>query len=452
MKHPNILYIHSHDTGRYVQPYGYNIPTPNIQRLAGQGVLFRQAFCAAPTCSPSRAGLLTGQCAHSSGMLGLAHRGFSLHDYSQHIVHTLRRVGYNSTLIGVQHIAQDASAIGYDRVVPLESVHVEHVAPAAAGFLNAAPPEPFFLSVGFIETHRDFHAPGPDEDARYCLPPHPLPDTPRTRQDMAAFKSSARVLDQGIGAVLDALDANGLADDTLVICTTDHGIAFPGIKCNLTDHGIGVMLIMRGPFDSGHPVRAQGRAGGFTGGQVCDAMVSHVDLFPTICDLLDIGRPAWLQGNSMMPLIRGEAKQIHDEIFAEVTYHAAYEPQRAVRRSHEGLWKYIRRFKDRQGPVLPNCDDSLSKDVWLEHGWRDRPPAPEQLYDLTFDPNETYNLADDPSSAGVLDEMRGRLDRWMHATGDPLLQGRVPAPPGARVNDPDGLSPGEPTREPLLSG
>ena len=87
MPQPNILYLPSHDTGRYVQPYGHNIPTPHIQALAEQGVLFRQNFCGGPTCSPSRAGLLTGQCAHSSGMLGLAHRGFSLRDYSQHLVH-----------------------------------------------------------------------------------------------------------------------------------------------------------------------------------------------------------------------------------------------------------------------------------------------------------------------------------------------------------------------------
>ncbi len=80
-QYPNILYLHSHDTGRYVQPYGHAIPTPNIQRLAEQGVLFRKAFCAAPTCSASRACLLTGQYAHSNGMLGLAHRGFSLRDY-----------------------------------------------------------------------------------------------------------------------------------------------------------------------------------------------------------------------------------------------------------------------------------------------------------------------------------------------------------------------------------
>jgi len=90
---PNILYIHSHDTGRYVQPYGHAIATPALQRLAEQGVLFRKAFCAAPTCSPSRASLLTGQHAHNSGMPGLAHRGFSLNDYGQHILHTLRKAG-----------------------------------------------------------------------------------------------------------------------------------------------------------------------------------------------------------------------------------------------------------------------------------------------------------------------------------------------------------------------
>src|SRR5712692_8336643 len=95
---PNIIYIHSHDTGRYLQPYGHAVPAPNLQRLAGQGVLFRQAFSAAPTCSPSRASLLTGQYAHSNGMLGLAHRGFSLNDYHQHIVHTVRRAGYSSAL------------------------------------------------------------------------------------------------------------------------------------------------------------------------------------------------------------------------------------------------------------------------------------------------------------------------------------------------------------------
>ncbi|MBN1641904.1 MAG: sulfatase [Anaerolineae bacterium] len=427
MPRPNILYIHSHDTGRYIQPYGHGVPTPHMQQLAEEGVLFRQNYCAAPTCSPSRAALLTGQSPHSSGMTGLAHRGFSLHDYRQHIVHMLRHVGYRSTLIGVQHIASDAALIGYDEIVPLESDRVAHVAPAAAQFLADRPEQPFFLSVGFSETHRVFPEAGPDDDPRYCLPPHPLPDTPETRRDMAQFKTSARTYDRGVGMVLKALDAAGLGENTLVICTTDHGIAFPGLKCNLTDHGIGVMLIVRGP-------------GGFEGGKVCDAMVSHIDLYPTICDLIGVERPSWLQGASLLPLVEGAVDQIHDEIYAEVTYHAAYEPMRAVRTLRH---KYIRRFVDRSSPVLPNCDDSPSKDVWMRAGWQQRAPASEQLYDLVFDPNETCNLAAAPEAAAVLRDMRARLERWMRETDDPLLRGHVPAPAGALANDPDGISPRE---------
>ena len=117
MSPPNILYIHSHDTGRCVQPYGFQVPTPNIQLLADQGVLFREAFCAAPTCSGSRAALLTGEHCHNNGMLGLAHRGWKLNDYSRHLVNTLRGAGYRSTLIGEQHIAIDPGVIGFDEVV-----------------------------------------------------------------------------------------------------------------------------------------------------------------------------------------------------------------------------------------------------------------------------------------------------------------------------------------------
>ena len=430
MSKPNILYIHSHDTGRYIRPYGYDVPTPNLQRLAEEGVLFRHAFNAAPTCSPSRACLLTGQWAHCNGMIGLAHRGFSLNDYSHHIVHTLRQAVYTSTLIGTQHVARDPEAIGYDQVLEISGRGGMARADAAAGFLNARPEEPFFLTVGFSETHRRFLEPGPQDDPRFCMPPAPLPDTPETRQDMAAYKATARVLDDCMGRVFDALDRDGLADNTLVICTTDHGIAFPGMKCNLTDHGIGVMLIMRG-------------SGGLTGGRVSDAMISHIDLFPTICDLIRIQIPDWVQGKSFLPVIAGECDEINDAIFADVTYHAAYEPMRCIRTKRH---KYIRRFDGRDRPVLPNCDDSPSKQVWVDAGWASRAPAGEQLFDLVFDPNEAHNLVGDPTFAQALGELRDRLNNWMVETNDPLLGGPVRAPEGARVNDPNGLSPREPVR------
>ena len=424
---PNVVYLHSHDTGRYVQPYGHFIPTPNIQLLADQGILFRNAFSAASTCSGSRAALVTGRYPHSNGMIGLAHRGFELFDYGHHLVHTLRRAGYHSELIGEQHISRDTSILGYDRVHEIDTNHVDHVAPAAVDFLRSAPPEPFFLSVGFFETHRNYFEPSSVRDTLYSSPPAHLPDVPETRQDMAAFKASARSLDQGVGAVLNGLMAGGLADNTIVICTTDHGLALPGAKCTLTDRGLGVMLIVRGP-------------GGFAGGKVNDALVSQIDLYPTLVDLAGLDRPDFLQGESLMPLVRGEGDSVRDAVFGEITFHAAYEPQRAVRTERH---KYIRRFVDGP-PVLANTDDSTTKDLMIDLGWADRPVDSEQLYDLRLDPNEARNLAADPAYAGLRDQLAARLDEWMADTADPLRDGPVPAPGGVLLNSADQRSAEEP--------
>jgi arylsulfatase A-like enzyme len=423
---PNIVYIHSHDSGRYLQPYGHPVPTPNIQRLASEGLLFRKAFSAAPTCSPSRAALLTGQYAHQNGMIGLAHRGFALNNYKKHIVHTLRDAGYRSVLAGLQHVASKPETIGYDQILKPKSTSALDVAPGAVEFLDSRPTEPFFLDIGFFETHREYPKPTAADDPRYLQPPVPIPDTPETRLDMAGYHASARLLDDGIGKVLTALERNGMAGNTLVISTTDHGVAFPLMKCNMEDFGWGVSLILRGP--------------GVPKGKVSDALVSHVDIFPTICDILQIAKPAWLEGISMLPILKNEGAEINEEVFAEVNYHAAYEPKRAVRTSR---WKYIRRYGDRKTPVLPNCDDGLSKTVWLQHDWQGEQLPTESLYDLIFDPTEHHNLVSDPAAQSALADMRGRLDRWMKRTDDPLLRGPVPAPHGAQINDAAGISPKE---------
>lgn len=418
---PHILYLHSHDTGRYVQPYGHQVLMPNVQALADQGVLFRQAFCAAPTCSASRACLLTGQYGQSNGMLGLAHRGWSLRDYSHHIVHTLRAAGYSSVLIGEQHISKDPEAIGYDEVFKIPTTHVETVAPLAMEVLRRGHDRPLFLSVGFFETHREFLGPGSLRDVHYSQVPPNLPDTPEIRADMAGFKASARSLDHGVGLVLNALDETGMGDDTLVIFTTDHGMPFPGAKATLYDRGLGVLLILRGRYP-------------FDGGRVIDSLVSHIDLFPTVCESLGIERPDFLQGVSLLPLLHGEVPAVRDEIFAGSTWHAAYEPQRAVRTTR---YKYIRRWGEKHTPVLPNTDDGPSKDLLLRYGWDQHEIPREELFDLVFDPNEANNLASDSSHQRTLGELRERLERWMRETDDPLLAGRVDPPPGVELNDSD---------------
>ena len=144
----------------------------------------------------------------------------------------------------------------------------------------------------------------------------------------------------------------------------------------------------------------------------------------------------------MLPLLRG-AGEIRDEVFAEGTYHAAYEPQRAIRTRR---WKYIRRFDDRRTPVVVNTDDGPAKNAWLAAGWAERAVPPEELYDLVLDPAEGENLIDRDEHAAVARDLRARLLRWMAETGDPLLDGPVDPPPGAEYNEQDQISPREPTR------
>lgn len=420
VKKISILYIHSHDTGRHIEPYGYGVPTPNMMRLAKEGVLFRKHFTPGPTCSPSRAALLTGQMPHNCGMYGLSHRGWDLNDYGEHMIHTLKRAGYRTALCGVQHIIMDdrEPEIGYDEILDYESKNAEHIAPVAVEWLNrhADDDQPFFLSVGMNDTHRgqgDFHRMHSFElDDQYCRPPEPIADTPETRKDMAAYVASAKSYDWAVGEVLRALDENGLAENTLVINTTDHGLAFPGMKCNLNDHGTGIMLIMRGP-------------GAFSGGKVIDAMTSHIDIFPTLCDLLDLPVPQKVQGRSFLPVVRGEKESVNDRIFGEINWHVDCEPMRSVRTER---WLYIRRFEERSEPSLANTDGGPSRRLWEECGWQRGLLATEQLYDNLLDPQQLINRAGSPEHQAVLSEMRTALECWMKETDDPLLDGKLPQP------------------------
>ncbi len=420
MSLPNIIYLHSHDTGRYISPYGFKMPTPHMQQFAEEGVVFRQTFNAAPTCSPSRAALLTGSSPHSCGQLGLTNRGFNIQDPHKHLCHTLKQAGYHTALFGVSHLHKNVDLLGYDQR-DLFEVEKRRTTDASVekviAFLEQDHPDPFFASIGFFETHRVFPEPDPEILKAGTAPPAPLPDTPGTRRDMAAYATMARNLDDHYGRILQALAEQGLAESTLVIITTDHGLAFPLMKCNLTDHGMGVLLMLRGP--------------GFRGGREVNGLVSQIDLYPTLCDYLEIPRPDWLEGQSLLPLVDGSQNEVNEEIFSEVTYHAAHEPKRAVRTPR---YKYIRRYDKEDTPPMANIDSSESKDVMLAFGLRERQVEKVQLYDLIWDPHEMHNLASDPDHRETLSDMSARLDAWMVRTNDPLLQGDVPAPEDSFIN------------------
>lgn len=421
----NVIYLHTHDTGRYIQPYGHNVPTPRLQGLAEEGLLFRHAYSGGPTCSPSRSALLSGMTAHSCGMLGLAHRGFAWGDYSPHLSHYLHGCGYETVLCGVQHEAPDRTMLGYGRFLDPDmedssrgKVHVDVArAHEVAGYLREPKGRPFFLSFGMNSTHRVFPEVASPTDPDHVMPPHFLPDNAVTRQDMAKYMDSAAIADQGVGIVLDALKAAGRDEDTLVIFTTDHGIAFPHAKCTLMDTGIGVSLIMK--FPGSHH-----RTG------VTDALVSQLDLFPTICDFLELPHPSWLQGQSMMPLLEGKAESIREAIFSEVTFHSSYQPMRCIRTDR---YKLIRRFGEYDKFVQNHIDASPSKQFLIDHGFDGLDADEFSLHDLYEDPMERINVLQHPRYAAIGKQLTQQLHQWMVETGDPLLNGPVLPPQGARL-------------------
>jgi len=440
----NIIYMHCHDAGRMIQPYGYSVPTPNLMALARESILFRHAYSAAPTCCPSRAALLTGMSPHSSGMYGLTGNAGKLHNPSQHLAAFLASNGYETVLSGEQHeTIDDPSSIGYQLILnPGSAFQCDHIngrwedirdfdqrsATQAAEFLTGRDEQapPFFMSVGFFFPHRNYPPPADDIDPAYVRPPAPVWDSPDARQDMASHITATRMMDDNVGIVIKALRESGLEKNTIVLFTVDHGPAFPEMKCTLRDDGIGVALMLKVPS--------------LTLPQVSDTLVSHIDIFPTLCDLIDLPKPTYLQGKSLLPLLTGQTTQLNNTIFAEVTYHLSYEPMRAVRSERYKLIKY---FGDYMKTIWSNVDDGLSKSVLFDHPQtQQRTRASEMLFDLVRDPAEKENLIGDPDYAEIYSDLSEKLDKWMQQTNDPLLQGVAPRrQTRSRVLPPTALSP-----------
>jgi N-sulfoglucosamine sulfohydrolase len=233
------------------------------------------------------------------------------------------------------------------------------------------------------------------------------------RQEMASYQEGVKIMDEYMGRILYALEQYGLAENTLVILTTDHGIEFPGCKKTLTDQGIGVMLMMRGPH-------------GFTGGRVIESLVSQLDIFPTLCSILGIERFPWLRGCDLMPIIRGEKESVRDEIFAEQTYHGTLEPLRCVRTER---YKLVLRHSE-TGPLCRH--DGKSSNAMEEYGWYSRNLGKEEFFDLYLDPMEACNRIQDPACQPQIKDLRTRLNGWMTETGDSFPTGNFPPPPPKR--------------------
>ncbi len=427
----NFIYIHTHDSGREMEPYGAGTHNPSLMKLAKESIMFRNAHCVAPTCSPSRAAMLTGMTAHNSGMYGLAHRGFRLNDYSQHLAQFLGRNGFYTALIGVQHEAQDPNDIGYAET---HASHVKKGKPAivsdkvslelALEFIESKRygDQPFFLSFGLRSTHRKFMETDNNRDGFVRLP-YAMMDTEDNRHDYCEYLKTLDVTDFCVGKLLDKLDEAGLSNDTVIMFTTDHGIAFPQMKGTLYDGGTGVALMFKIPGKKPF---------------VSDALVSHIDVFPTICDILGLDKPDWLQGKSLVPIMKEEVTEINNYIFTETTYHATYEPSRAVRTKN---MKLIRFFEDDTRIRWPNIDASACKDTFFSSPLAHMPRPKELLFDLVADPAERVNLIGVREYADVYNKLSSLLTQHMKQTDDPLLNGPLELRDPWTMNKIDAMDP-----------
>lgn len=414
---PNILVFICHDLGRYLGCYGVpGVRTPHIDAFAAAARQFENSFCVAPQCSPSRAALWTGRYPHANGVVGLAHSGFAndLKPDERHLAQLLAANGYETRLFGTQHEANSPERCGYQQAHPRGSC--AELATACCSFLAQRAPDaaPFFAQIGFTEPHRPFPHDVQKIDADAVAMPSYLPDIPEVREDMVDMEASVASIDKAFGRVLEALETAGVADDTVVVFTADHGIPFPLAKMSLYDAGIEVPLLMRIP--------------GFSGGRRYSEFVTHVDFVPTVLDMLGIDAPENLQGRSYWRLLCGEPYTESDCVFAEKTYHTYYDPMRAIRTER---WKLIANFEF--APTIETPPDYLSNakgypetSVALDIPYTEMYHPPFELFDLEKDPLEKNNLAEDPDYADIRDDLARRLRDWMEETGDPLLEGPIP--------------------------
>jgi len=432
---PNIILIHSHDLGRYLGCYGRDIETPQISSLADSGALFTEHFGTAPQCSPSRSSLMTGRFPHVNGLVGLAHGEWGLDPNERILPHYLQDVGYETHLFGLQHIVQDTDRLRYDHIhsegnlypgispAVHETNRARNVASVFSSFLEReAYDSPFFASVGFFEVHRveeengrfSFDAENYDPDVPEQIRPLSyLPDRRGIRHDLAEMHGMVYAIDDAVGEIVTALEAKGLDEETLVIFTTEHGIAFPRAKGSCYDAGIEAALILRYP-------------GIAEGGETYDELISNVDVLPTILDIVEVDIPDNLNGRSFLSLLTDDdGYDERERIFAEMTWHDMYNPVRMIRTER---YKYIRSFWHLPKVYLPTdvFASEAGREVREKYSVPTRPY--EELYDLTETPREDENVIHEPRYQEIRIEHSRRLKEWMEATDDPLLDGPlVPA-------------------------
>lgn len=451
--HPNIVFVLTDDQGFWALGASGNpeIRTPELDRLARSGIRFENMFCASPVCSPARASILTGRMPSQHGIhdwlrggnidpseaeqagLETVDQGESRCEYLAGLpgyTDALARIGYTCGLSGKWHLGDSLNpqkGFSYWRVIPGGGSDYQNapifqdgrisrqpgyltdvIGDNAIAFLEeqAGRPGPFYLSVCTTAPHSPWdsnqHPADLRELYRGCAfqsapdgPAHPLQinSAPRgtgerRRELLTGYYAAISGIDRMVGRIVAWLENRAMLEDTLFIFSSDNGM-------NMGHHGLwgkGNATFPANMYEESIRVPfIISRPSCIPGGQICANLLSHVDIYPTLLDYLNIPDPETdcLPGRSFAPLLRGESLADQPIFIAD-----EYGPTRMIRTRR---WKYIHRY----------------------------PYGPHELYDLQSDPGETHNRANDPGAAGILNQMRDGLRDWFARNSDPSIDGAL---------------------------
>jgi N-sulfoglucosamine sulfohydrolase len=404
---PNILFLISDDhTAADLGCSGNTaLRTPNLDRLAREGVRFANCFVTSPQCSPNRSAIFTGCTGHTTGTSRL-HAPMPAWETS--FLDLLKQRGYFTG--GYRKVHQGAE---FEKRFDFYRAGKDA---AFADFFDQRPANrPFFLHVGFSDPHRPYvgKAFDPPHDRAKVRVPKFLPDTPEIREDLGMYADYIARMDAECGQILKLLGDRGLLENTVVFFTGDNGMPFPGAKGTCYDPGIHVPLLASWP----------GRARG----AVLQELISHVDLPATWLDIAGIPAPAKMQGRSFRGLLDGSAYRKREAVFSERNWHDNFDPIRSIRTER---YKLIFNAAPHV-PYRPAWDLEASP-TWksylelnrrgklsVAHSRLTQPTRPMvELYDLETDPDEFNNLADSPDHASIRLDLQRRLAEWMEKTAD----------------------------------
>jgi len=422
---PNIILFITHDQGQFLGSYDFPLKTPNLDKVAKEGIRFTNHFCTAPQCSPSRGSIQTSLYPHQNGLMGLTNRGWNLPATNKTIPMYLRELGYTTHLVGLQHETNFPESLGYD-TLGKRGKYFKHVTNKLDSqfldFLNnhKNDSKPFYANFGTFEVHRPFSLFGnPVSPSEVKTPPF-LPNNEIIRKDLSEFYGAINRTDETIGKIRNYMEESGLIENTLFIYTTDHGSAFPRSKCTLYDPGIKTLLLMNLPSSES-----------FSGGKVIDTSLSNIDILPTLIELGQGTSPSGIEGKSIIPYLKNEEQAVRDEIFAEKTYHELYDPIRCIRTKE---FKYIYNFEKLDTLYQIPLDILMDYSGQYMKDYINEPRPTEEFYDLRKDPNEFNNIAGSREYNSIQEMLKRKLFDWLKTTNDPILQGRIPKQESANFN------------------